>query len=72
MPTQNGERWEALVNRIIEDRGFRERLEKTPEKALAEMGIEATSDMVDALNQFDWKSMDAVLHAFRRARFPIT
>lgn len=52
--------FEKFVSKIMNDEDFRAGLKADPKGALAAHGVEATPQMVDAINDLDWESMQKV------------
>ena len=53
-----------LVKRVLDDDAFRTDLRRDPATALRKAGVEVTSEMIDALNAFDWESAERVARTF--------
>jgi hypothetical protein len=52
--------FEGFVTKIMRDDKFRAALKADPKAALADHGIDATPEMVHAINNLDWQSMQKV------------
>lgn len=52
--------FEDFVTKIMRDDDFRAHLKSDPKAALAAHGIDAPPEMVNAINDLDWDSMQKV------------
>lgn len=52
--------FEDFVSKIMHDEDFRGALKEDPKVALAAHGVDAPPEMVDAINNLDWDSMQKV------------
>lgn len=53
-----------LVNKVLSDKEFAQKLLNAPEDTLREMGIEPTAEMLDALKGVDVESLQKLATAF--------
>lgn len=59
--------FEQFVNKIMRDEDFRASLKSDPEGTLAEHGVDASPEMVDAIHDLDWDSMQKVSDHYKVA-----
>lgn len=52
--------FDLFVSKIMHDEDFRAELKADPEAALAKEGVDATPEMVQAIHNLDWNSMQKV------------
>jgi hypothetical protein len=58
--------FDTLVEKVIKDPPFRQQLIKDPQSALKAQGVDATDEMVAALNKVDYASITRVADQFGR------
>ena len=56
--------FDDLLKKVAADRDFRITLVHDPAKALSDIGVDATPDMIHAIKGVDPKSIEAVAEAF--------
>lgn len=64
MSGHDGFTFNDLVEKALDDAAFRKGLVEDPESALESAGLEASDDLVSALEKVDWVSLERVVAAF--------